>query len=110
MPVFLKLDEKRDLLTVSIGKMDKSAFSDTLARVKSIPGARWEPTNKLWLFQNDPDKALRLITALQPVASPEVESIVRQRSRVNWSRTSGTTPRSGTSLARTSYFRTSAPP
>lgn len=77
MPVFLKLDQARDLLTVSIGKMDKAGFQDTLARVKSIPGGRWEPTTKLWLFQNDPDKALRLITTLQPVASPEVESIVR---------------------------------
>jgi len=81
MPVFLKKNEERDCLYVSIGKMDKAGFNDVLARVKATPGRRPNPDGPegrfVWEFPNSPEVALRLMTAIQPIADPEVESMVR---------------------------------
>jgi SWI/SNF-related matrix-associated actin-dependent regulator 1 of chromatin subfamily A len=81
MPIFLKRNEARDCLYLSIGKMEKAEFRDTLARVKATPGRRPNPEGPdgkfVWEFPNSPEAAVRLMTAFQPVADPEIESMVR---------------------------------
>lgn len=83
MPVFLKRNDDRDCLYVSIGKMEKKQFQDTLARVKATPGRRPNPNGPpdgdsfVWEFPNTPETALRLMTAFQPITSTEIESMVR---------------------------------
>lgn len=81
MPAFLKLDG--ETLTVKLGGMRGPEFGDALQRVKAVPGARYDPSdpeNKVWRFPADADTALRLIQMLAPVASAEVQGMVRNRS------------------------------
>jgi SNF2 family DNA or RNA helicase len=82
MPVFLKRNEDRKCLYVSIGKMDKAAFQDVLARVKSTPGRRPNPNGPgdkfVWEFPDNAQMAMRLMTSLTPVADSEIEDMVRK--------------------------------
>ena len=57
--------------------MDSSEFGDALARVKSIPGRRFNPDLKRWELRNDPDTALRAMQMLDPYADPAVQEMVR---------------------------------
>lgn len=75
MPVFLKAEP--NMLTISMGRLSSSEFSDALARVKSVPGRNWNPTTKLNEFPKDADTALRLMQMLEPVADAESQALVR---------------------------------
>lgn len=78
MPAFLKSDTERDILTVTLSKLKGPEFSDTLARVKSVPGRRFDPDTKEWQFPRDADTALRLMQMLEPVADAETQAMVRE--------------------------------
>lgn len=78
MPAFLKKDG--DILTVSLGGMKGPEFGDALARVKSIPGRRYNPDEKRWELPCDADTALRVMQMLEPVADAEVQAMVQARS------------------------------
>lgn len=58
--------------------MEKEEFSDTLARVKSIPGRRWNPDSKTWEFPADADTALRIMAMIEPVADAEIKALVAE--------------------------------
>ncbi len=79
MPIFLKLEETEgdDELAVTLGGLRKAEFEDALARVRSIPGKRWNPDDKSWRFPADADTATRLVQTLAPVPDPQVEALVR---------------------------------
>jgi SNF2 family DNA or RNA helicase len=79
MPTSLKLHDGN--LGVKLSGYDsKAQFNDALARVKAVPGRRWDPDSKLWLFPKDPETALRLMASLEPVASAEVTALVHDYS------------------------------
>lgn len=80
MPAYLKSDRDRDILTIRLADMRGPEFSDSLARVKSVPGRRFDPESKLWEFPRDADTALRLMQMLAPVADAEVQAMVREHS------------------------------
>lgn len=76
MPVYLKLEGDR--LTCSIGGIkDKQEFADTLARVKSVTGRRYNPDTKKWEFPATAETALRLMNAVEPVVDAATQSLVR---------------------------------
>lgn len=79
MPIFLKLEgaEGEEELAVTLGGLRKAEFEDALARVRSIPGKRWNPDDKSWRFPADADTATRLVQTLAPVPDPQVEQLVR---------------------------------
>lgn len=76
MPIFLKrIDD--DTLGVTMAKLSKPEFGDALARIKSIPGRRWNPTSKVNEFPADADTAMRIMRMLAPVADAEVQAMVQ---------------------------------
>lgn len=79
MPIFLKLEGEEDdqELAVTLGGLKRADFDDALARVRSIPGKRWNPDDKSWRFPADADTATRLVQTLAPVPDPMVEQLVR---------------------------------
>lgn len=79
MPVFLK--SQPDMLVVTMAKLSSPEFSDALARLKSVPGRNWNPTEKRNEFPKDPDTALRLMQMLNPVADAETQALVRDHSK-----------------------------
>lgn len=79
MPAFLKHDEQRELLTLSLGGMRGDEFKDALARAKSIPGRRWNPDTKNWEYPDDADTAIRIMMMLAPVADAAVKGLVAAR-------------------------------
>lgn len=80
MPAYLKSDTERDILTITLSGMRGPEFSDSLARVKSVPGRRFNPETKTWEFPRDPDTALRLMQMLEPVADANTQVLVREHS------------------------------
>jgi SNF2 family DNA or RNA helicase len=52
-------------------------FMDTLAKIKEIPGRRYEGDRKIWLVPNDVQTAERVLYALQPKCSHELVEWVR---------------------------------
>lgn len=79
MPTYLKRASDPDRLTVTIGKIkDKGEFNDTLTRVKSIPGRRWNPDDKTWDFPADPETALRISMTVEPVMDAAIQAMIRE--------------------------------
>lgn len=78
MPTFLKSDSERDIITITLSGLKGPEFSDALARVKSVPGRRFDPDTKEWQFPRDADTALRLMQMLEPVADAETQVMVRE--------------------------------
>lgn len=52
-------------------------FQDALARVRSIPGRRFDGESKLWKFPDDPAVAERIMLAIQPSADAALLQWVR---------------------------------
>lgn len=81
MPIHLKENVERDCYYVVLGKMQKADFQDALARVKATTGRRPNPNGPdgkfVWEFPRNPDTALRLMTTLQPIADPSIETAVK---------------------------------
>lgn len=77
MPAFLKQDAEEDLLYVELGGMKGSEFSDALARIKSVPGRRFDPATKRWELPNDAATALRVMQMLEPVTDKAVQALVK---------------------------------
>ncbi len=82
MPIFLKVEDTDtdQELAVTLGGLKRAEFDDALARVRSIPGKRWNPDDKSWRFPADADTATRLVQTLAPVPDPMVEQLVRNHS------------------------------
>jgi SNF2 family DNA or RNA helicase len=73
------LKREDDQLTLSLsGAAD---FQDALARVRSVPGRRFDGDSKLWCFPDDPAIAERLMLTIKPTADAAVLQWV-QNSRV----------------------------
>lgn len=49
-----------------------SEFMDTLAKIKEVPGRRYDGDRKLWLVPPEPQIAERVLYAIQPIAAPEI--------------------------------------
>lgn len=77
MPAYLKRDTEKGVLYVVLGGMKGPEFSDALARVKSVPGRRYDPDNKRWELPDDAATALRVMQMLEPVADADVQQTVR---------------------------------
>lgn len=77
MPVWLEI--AGDSLVVKLAGIDsKQEFQDELKRFKEAGTARrWNPDEKRWEVPLSADNALKLMNALQPVASMEVQSLVK---------------------------------
>jgi SNF2 family DNA or RNA helicase len=82
VPIFLKVEDTDtdQELAVTLGGLKRAEFDDALARVRSIPGKRWNPDDKSWRFPADADTATRLVQTLAPVPDPQVEQLVRNHS------------------------------
>ena len=77
MPAYLKRDAEKGVLFIVLGGMQGPEFSDALARVKSIPGRRYDPAEKRWELPDDAATALRVMKMLEPVADSDVQQSVR---------------------------------
>jgi SNF2 family DNA or RNA helicase len=77
MPAYLKRDNEKGVLFVVLGGMKGPEFSDALARVKSVPGRRYNPEEKRWELPDDAATALRVMQMLEPVADNDVQQSVR---------------------------------
>lgn len=80
MPAYLKRDEDAGVLTIRLADMRGSEFSEALARVKSIPGRRFNPEDKTWELPDDAATALRAMQMLECVPSADVQRMVRAHS------------------------------
>ena len=77
MPAFLKeVDES--MLAVELGGMRGSEFQDALARIKSIPGRRWNPETKQWQFPHNAETAMKIMRILEPNADASVQAMVQK--------------------------------
>lgn len=79
MPAFLKYDEGRDVLLVSLGGMPRDEFTEALARVKAIPGRRFNADTKDWEFPSDADSAMRIMSMLEPTCDAAVHALVSEK-------------------------------
>lgn len=73
-----KLVRNGEVLSLTLSGMPKPDFVDALARVKMIPGRRWNPEEKTWEFPADAATAERIMHTIRPVPSAEVISWVRK--------------------------------
>jgi len=73
-----KLVRNGDVLSLTLSGMPKPDFVDALARVKMIPGRRWNPEEKTWEFPAEAATAERIMHTIRPVPSAEVISWVRK--------------------------------
>lgn len=72
---FLRRDTEANELTLSLsGAPD---FQDALAKVRTIPGRRFDGDRKLWAFPNDSAVAERLMQLLRPSADAALTQWVR---------------------------------
>lgn len=67
----------RDEEGLALSLSGSSNFTDALARVKIIPGRRFDGENKLWRFPDDPKIAERILLTIQPSADAALLGWVR---------------------------------
>lgn len=70
-----------DSLELDLSPLRGSDFQDALAKVKNVPGRKFDGDRKLWILPAEPDVAERVVYSLQPDASPDLLEWVR-RSRI----------------------------
>lgn len=75
MPATLVRSE--EALELDLSSCKGTEFSDTLAKVKEIPGRRFDGDRKLWCLPLEPQIAERILFAIQPEADPSIEEWVR---------------------------------
>lgn len=75
MPAILTRTD--DALELDLKGCRGSEFMDTLAKIKEVPGRRYDGDRKLWLLPPEPAIAERVIYAIQPTASAEIVEWVR---------------------------------
>jgi SNF2 family DNA or RNA helicase len=73
-----KLAREGDVLTLTLSGMPKVEFNDALARVKMIPGRRWNPDTKAWEFPAEAQIAERILHTIRPVPSADLIGWVRK--------------------------------
>lgn len=76
MPAVLTRTE--DALELEIGTLKGAAFQDALAKIKSVPGAKFDWDRKVWLAPPEPDAAERILHSIQPNADPEISEWIKQ--------------------------------
>lgn len=67
-----------DELHVDLARCRGAEFSDSLLKIKSIPGRRYDPDNKLWALPAEPELAERALQMLNPIVSTELVQWVRE--------------------------------
>lgn len=77
MPAVLTHNKDAEQLEINLSGCRGVEFMDTKARVKDIPGARFDWDSKLWLLPADPALAERLIASVRPEVSDELQEWVR---------------------------------
>lgn len=67
-----------DALALDISGCRRGAeFADALAKVKEIPGARFDWDTKLWMLPAEPAIGERALLAIQPEVTPELRNWIR---------------------------------
>lgn len=70
------LTRSDEALELSLSGCRGSEFQDVLAKAKEVPGRRFDGERKLWLFPNEPAIAERIILAINPNVSEDIEAWV----------------------------------
>lgn len=61
----------------------RDEFTDTLAKVKDVPGRRFDGERKLWLLPPEPAIAERVLFGMQPIADPDIVEWVKSARQTN---------------------------
>ena len=72
------LTKEGENLQVDLSGCRGSDFQDSLAKVKALPGRRFDGETKLWLLPADPATAEQAMHALQPEMSADLREWIRQ--------------------------------
>ncbi len=72
----VKLSKDAGAVTVELIDMGAS-FREYLAKVKAIPGRRWNGDKKRWELPDDPETIMRAVYTLQPDMTAEIAAQVR---------------------------------
>lgn len=72
------LKRNGDVLELNLSGLRGSEFMDAKAKVKDIPGKRFDWDRKLWILDAQPSVAERVLMTIQPEADAELHQWVRE--------------------------------
>lgn len=73
-----KVTRNEDVIEVSFAGYRGPDFMDLVAKVKSLPGRRYDPDRKVWQIPgDDPDAAWRLVHMIQPEVEPALDEWIK---------------------------------
>ena len=75
MPPVLTRNE--DVLELSLSGCRGSEFEDARAKIKEVPGRRWNPEKKVWVVPADPQNADRILKTIRPEADDELTNWIK---------------------------------
>jgi SNF2 family DNA or RNA helicase len=72
------LKRNEDELELDLSPCRGGEFRDAKAKVKDIPGKRFDWDRKLWILPAEPDVAERILLTIQPQTTPEVIQWIKE--------------------------------
>lgn len=85
MPPRANLVRNDDALELSLSPLrGRPEFNDVLAKIKDVPGRRYDPERKVWAVPAEPEVAERVLHSIQPNCDPELREWIRlSRSKIS---------------------------
>lgn len=73
------LTKNGDTLELDLSSCRGTEFADTLAKIREVPGRKYDGDRKLWLAPADGSTAEQIMSMIRPDASPELHAWIKEQ-------------------------------